>query len=672
LLEFDGPGEQSLFIVDSTNNQSVLHIAVAFPLADETRYRDVLSLLLSHFNKPEHLNAPAGNASKTTPLQMAIAMRNPIAAAALIEAGADINIQDKTGSNVMDIARHAIATFIGKDVTAKPKNAEGELKRAFQTLSVLANWQPWPEEFRRNQQVKAALKEVTPLLNRMMQLSHQECYVLGLETKAFQLVANRVTEPVSTLDALEDIRQEINSIIQPCLYAEIAAYVTPNEEWARNPSSSYTSVRRRIPWCKTINNANLGPFQQAAALEWLLEEIRERGQVEEGRSLYGLSRFAHSGDPAHLPIDHRFVRWPPTLLDWYVRAIQEDQVELTASEKEEVAGYVEILRSRRAAQSRGEAILPPFSPEFKKLHFEQLQPDKLDYDSVCLSPILFYRCRCFRDKISSWTVSSVEQNSRAAELSCTFFGTDPIGALYKVKEREIKRKSEEMKWKKRIGVDEGEGRVERTGVRRRDSVAKVLQILSEQMLRLLRSGSEPSEAVDDGRIVEVDSDEDEDEDRDGPEVEDNSGDQQASTGTEKDGEAFLQPTEARDKEGDNDSLEGVEDEEDPEDDGPHERPTEETSSTPPPIEVEDDHVVSALAAYLFHAQAVEVGSGFSRDTMFALRHLRDVKIDGNGRLTIEGEDVIGGSVGSEQEQMHAEAEGSVVLPGKLLERRSTW
>ena len=391
----------------------------------------------------------------------------------------------------------------------------------------------------------------------------------------------------------------------------------------------------------------------------------------EGKSLYGLSRFAHSGDPAHLPFDHRFVRWPPTLLDWYVRAIQDDQVKLTASEKEEVAGYVGILYSRRAAQSRGEAVLPPFSPAFKRLHFEQIQPEKLDYDAVCLSPILFYRCRCFRDKISSWTVSSVEQNSRAAESFRTFFETDPIGDLCKTKEREIKHKSEEMEWKKRIGVDEGERRVERTGVRR-DSVAKMLDILSDQMLRWLRSGSEPSEAVDDGRIVEVDSDEDEDKDQDEPEVEENPADQQASPRIGKDREAFLQPTEARDKEGDDDNLEGVADRVNTEDDGPHQRPAEGTSSIPLPIEVEDDHVVSALAAYLFHAQAVEVGSGFSRDTEFALQHLRDAKLDGNGRLTIGGEDIIGGRVDSEQEQMHAEAEGGVVLPGKLSERRSTW
>ena len=99
-------------MVDSTNNQSALHIAVAFPLSDETRYRDVLKLLLSHFNKPEQLNAQTGTASKSTPLQMAVAMRNPVAVAALVEAGADIDIQDPAGLNVIGVARSTIVKLL--------------------------------------------------------------------------------------------------------------------------------------------------------------------------------------------------------------------------------------------------------------------------------------------------------------------------------------------------------------------------------------------------------------------------------------------------------------------------------------------------------------------------------------------------------------------------------
>jgi hypothetical protein len=150
----------------------------------------------------------------------------------------------------------------------------------------------------------------------MMRLSHQECYLLGLETQAFQLVASQMIEKPTTLDATEDLRREVNSIIQPCLYAEIAAYISPSKEWVLHQRDSYKSIRQRIPWCKTIVDARITTFQQAAAFEWLLEEIRQRNQAEdEETNRYGLSRFARTGDPAHLPIDHRFVRWPPTLLD---------------------------------------------------------------------------------------------------------------------------------------------------------------------------------------------------------------------------------------------------------------------------------------------------------------------------------------------------------------------
>ena len=87
----------------------------------------------------------------------------------------------------------------------------------------------------------------TPLLNRIMQLSHQECYFLGLETKAFQLIASQMTEQATTLDGLEDLRQAINSIIQPCLYTEITAYVSPSEERAQNHPASYRAIQERIP-----------------------------------------------------------------------------------------------------------------------------------------------------------------------------------------------------------------------------------------------------------------------------------------------------------------------------------------------------------------------------------------------------------------------------------------
>jgi hypothetical protein len=116
---------------------------------------------------------------------MAVAMRNPVAVAALVEAGADIYIQDLAGPNVMEVARSTIVKFLGIDAASKPKGVGGELSRAFQTLSVLAGRRSWPGDFRANHQVKKTLDVAKSLLDRIMRLWHLECYLLGLETQAF-------------------------------------------------------------------------------------------------------------------------------------------------------------------------------------------------------------------------------------------------------------------------------------------------------------------------------------------------------------------------------------------------------------------------------------------------------------------------------------------------------
>lgn len=138
-------------------------------------------------------------------------MRNPVAVAALVEASADIDTQDLGGSNIMEVARSAIVKFLGMDAASKPKDVEGELNQAFQTLSVLAGRKSWPGDFRVNHQVKKVLEVAGPLLDRMMWLSPQECYFIGLETQASQLVASQMTEKPTTLDGTEDLRREVNS-----------------------------------------------------------------------------------------------------------------------------------------------------------------------------------------------------------------------------------------------------------------------------------------------------------------------------------------------------------------------------------------------------------------------------------------------------------------------------
>ena len=568
-------------------------------------------------------------------------MRNPIAAAALIEAGANIDIQDPAGSNLMELARSTIVNFLGMDTASKPKDVEGELNRAFQTLSVLASRKHWPDHSRVNHQIKKALEVGKPLLDRMMRLSHQECYLLGLEMQALELVSSQIKEAPETLDGVENLRREVNSIIQPVLYAEIAAHISPGTKWGSYQRHSYKAVRQRIPWCKTISDACLSTFQQAAAFEWLLDEVRQHDQAgDEKTNWYGLSRFARTADPAHLPIDHRFVRWPPTLLDWYIRAIQEDELELTASEKKEATGHVQVLRSRAAAQSRGEIALPPFPSDFKTLHFVYLQPEKLEIDCISINTMLHYRCRCYREKIRPWTVSLIEVISRDAELYHDHLGTDLVNSLYAAKRGELKHKIEGMRWKNDIGVYEGEGRIERTGLRRRDSEAKRLEDIDEQKLRLLMGRSGLLENIDGGGFEDIDGR------RYG---EDGPGEVQLGEGLAED--VHSAPT-------------------------PHETSSNSLStSMSPAIAIEEDHIAATLRTYLYHAHISSIGTGFDRDTKAAISHIRDLMIDGadeagmGGRPAskLEDGDTDGGGCGLEQEQ-----EDGVSVPFGLVERRSTW
>lgn len=86
-------------------------------------------------------------------------------------------------------------------------------------------------------------------------------------------------------------------------------------------------------------------------------------------------------DPARLPYDAHFVRYPQTLLSWYEDRANYAQLDLRgAEEREMVARVVACLRARRDEETEkreggdgggGEKLiaLTPFSEEFAKFHF---------------------------------------------------------------------------------------------------------------------------------------------------------------------------------------------------------------------------------------------------------------------------------------------------------------
>jgi hypothetical protein len=137
----------------------------------------------------------------------------------------------------------------------------------------------------------------------------------------------------------------------------------------------------------------------------------------------------------------------------------------TKEEKDDVAEFISSLRERRAAQREGKFPLPPFSPKSRHLHFELLQPDKLDFDTISLVTQILFRCRCARGNIGKFSRPQLEFMSNSA---LRFFGSakkQTLDAIRILKKTQAEEWTERMRWKQRIGINPGEG-MQRTGLRR--------------------------------------------------------------------------------------------------------------------------------------------------------------------------------------------------------------
>lgn len=380
------------------------------------------------------------------------------------EAGADVQIKDPGGQSAMELAQNTASKLLAGQSLDGTKVSKLDIEKAFKCVSVIAAHGDWPKELQIGSRVVNIMKSARPLLDDMMGMTHRESFELGLEYKAFELISGFLVEEEATLQESEEYRRQVNAVLEPLFFAEIVVHVSPTVWHANNQAKSYPGVRDRIPWCKDLENPKLGEFQQAAAFEWLLEEIRNKPGFPDD-SHYGLGKFAKSGNPKDLPYDFKFVRWPMSLLDWYIQAIDKDQVTLTPDEQDQVEEYITLLRKRLAAQNKGQFPLPPHSPEFRRVHFELLQPGKLEFDTITIVTLTLYRCRCARDPIGKFTRPQVEFLSNSAIPFINSVKADTLSSIQKMKKTEADKWTAKMKWKRKIGVHPGEG-TQRTGLRR--------------------------------------------------------------------------------------------------------------------------------------------------------------------------------------------------------------
>jgi ankyrin repeat protein len=82
---------------------SAFHVAAAHPTQDST-FRDLLGILLQHFNKPVQIDTRAKTPAKSTALQMAVSALNDVAVELLLKADADFRIRDPSNRSCLEVA----------------------------------------------------------------------------------------------------------------------------------------------------------------------------------------------------------------------------------------------------------------------------------------------------------------------------------------------------------------------------------------------------------------------------------------------------------------------------------------------------------------------------------------------------------------------------------------
>jgi hypothetical protein len=143
------------------------------------------------------------------------------------------------------------------------------------------------------------------------------------------------------------VRRVIERRVKPVLRSDITFCILPNKA-AINPAGTLEAVRQRIPWCRTLANARLQDFQQAAAFEWFLDLVSRGALPADNQRLTGEEwrSYALSRDAKDLPVDPAIIRFPDTLLEWYHKNITKDTFALRKEDREQMQRFISILRER--------------------------------------------------------------------------------------------------------------------------------------------------------------------------------------------------------------------------------------------------------------------------------------------------------------------------------------
>ncbi|KAH0538457.1 hypothetical protein FGG08_004955 [Glutinoglossum americanum] len=452
LLSYDGRNGNSLFITSHELGYSVLHTAAAY-YSPNASHAKLLDSLLQHFGMPEHLNAKAYTPAKSTAIQIAISSQNPTAVKAFVKAGALIEDKDLSNRTALDLAQETLKGLVSARDAATNSDKPSKIDRAIEIIIFLAEESSWPASLREFPTLRRALDHAEPLLHQMMLSIHQVAYMRKLEVETLGAIHGGMKEmlPYLELHGLEMVRYLVEKWGKPALRVDIEYRVLPNKE-ATNPSYSYEKVRENIPWCATLPNARLQDFQQAAAFEWLLDQVLQNIANGSAGEAIGtdLQQFARSPDPKNLPMDPQLIRFPLTLLGWYEKAVKNDEFHLSEKDRDQVQNFISVLRHRANMQESGVISLPDFDETFKRFHFDLLQPAKLGLDTTFCAILLATRCRCHSSKIG---VISKFHMLRLTQRISSLDDKTWSSRLKDTRAEKAGQAQELAQWKKSVGVE---------------------------------------------------------------------------------------------------------------------------------------------------------------------------------------------------------------------------
>ncbi|KAK5465310.1 hypothetical protein LTS15_001873 [Exophiala xenobiotica] len=438
LLAFGSDSRTSLFIIDDRRQMSVLHAAALLDLRDQS-YPKIMEILLSHFNAPWEIGAVTNDKPTTTTmacsttcevlmaptaLQLAIMASNPVAVSAFIRAGADTQITDGRGRSTMDLARMSVEMLLRKQSSSTdPHETDYKIVKAQECLSLLAESGSWPEAFKIGTKVTSVLLTLKPLMDKMSRLSHNECCLRGYEKELLTEVSNQIKESgVMGLEFLEEFRRQLNQVLQPYFAAAIVVKVSTGAGWQADQhldsNIGLSTVRSNVRWWRDLSTERLDEFQQAAAFEWLMDQIRIKTPLKEldAEKFGGLQLYAETGIRDDLPMNQKYVNYPKPLLDWYTRTIENHEVQLNTFEETQILGFIDTLRTRNNIRTkRPRGPLPAFDEAFTDFHFHLLQPERLDMDSISVEYIMSVHCRCASEKVGKHTTSMLREIIQAME-----------------------------------------------------------------------------------------------------------------------------------------------------------------------------------------------------------------------------------------------------------------